>query len=558
MHLRPLPQRFSFSLVVGAAFLLLCIGSSNHATAVHAGVESPTTHLLLRHEEETQEQTKPQQEKNDPVKSTTTATSSSWSSYGVDVSFPIFHGVSTNYPWLPHNQLNHSTTTTTTTIPSQYKHMPLQPLGDRQRMYREHLQACRDAYPHDAESCDQHEYSRMMMNLRQPASMVNFTKQGFQKIKAPAKVVQLIDKFWSQNHYKGQEEIWPEGNTYVNHWESPTYLISVDDQGLRGSGPELKRQIWAAAAATLEEWTEQELQPCSLYGIRVYGEGSIMLPHVDRLPLVVSAMIPVAQQVDEPWPLEVYDHDGKAHNITMEPGEMLLFESHSVIHGHPFPLKGEFVALIFIHFEPTGTALHQDNSGIYHRNGASIDEHYRTNIAKGVGGPSAMDDGINLPPYIKRESPEEQFWKETNPEGWTPPEKVLPSTAHLAAKTGNFEQLAKELEQSLSEQHQDSDSADDNGDENTKNEEQKQQPQSVESLLTQRDENGWQVLHQGVVSGKKEIVELLVQRGASINSRTHGGYGETPLRIAEKRHGNNHPIVQYLRSLGALSLGPEL
>ena len=110
-------------------------------------------------------------------------------------------------------------------------------------------------------------------------------------------------------------------------------MISVDDQGLRGSGPELKRQIWEASAATLEEWTEQELQPCSLYGIRVYGEGSIMLPHVDRLPLVVSAMIPVAQQVDEPWPLEVYDHDGQAHNITMEPGELFLFESSSVIHG---------------------------------------------------------------------------------------------------------------------------------------------------------------------------------------------------------------------------------
>lgn len=61
---------------------------------------------------------------------------------------------------------------------------------------------------------------------------------------------------------------------------------------------------------------------------------------VDRLPLVNSAIIQVAQDVDEPWPLEVYDHSGMAYNITLEPGEMVLYESATVVHGRPFPLKG--------------------------------------------------------------------------------------------------------------------------------------------------------------------------------------------------------------------------
>jgi prolyl 4-hydroxylase len=43
--------------------------------------------------------------------------------------------------------------------------------------------------------------------------------------------------------------------------------------------------------------------------------------------------VQVDQEVDEPWPLEVYGHDGKAVNVTMEPGDMVLYESHSVIHG---------------------------------------------------------------------------------------------------------------------------------------------------------------------------------------------------------------------------------
>ena len=77
-------------------------------------------------------------------------------------------------------------------------------------------------------------------------------------------------------------------------------------------------------------------------------------------------------------------------------------------------------------------------------------------------------------------------------------------------------------------------------------------------VLTERDENGWQILHQGVAGGSAAVVELLVSNGAEINSRTHGGYGETPLRIAEKRLGHTNPIVTFLKGLGALSIGPEL
>ena len=145
---------------------------------------------------------------------------------------------------------------------------------------------------------------------------------------------------------------------YSNNWVVPTYMVSVEDAGLRGGGSRLKQKIWNAARETISEWTGQELTECSLYGIRVYKEGassiccwifacphaqsqltircttgSILATHVDRLPLVSSAIINVASDLDEPWPLEVYGHDGKAVNVTMEPGDMVLYESHSVLHG---------------------------------------------------------------------------------------------------------------------------------------------------------------------------------------------------------------------------------
>jgi prolyl 4-hydroxylase len=107
----------------------------------------------------------------------------------------------------------------------------------------------------------------------------------------------------------------------------------VEDTTLKGGGYVLKQHIWNAARDTISEWTGQQLAECSLYGIRVYHEGAVLAPHVDRLPLVSSAIINVDQDVDEPWPLEVIGHDGIAVNVTMEPGDLVLYESHSIIHG---------------------------------------------------------------------------------------------------------------------------------------------------------------------------------------------------------------------------------
>lgn len=60
--------------------------------------------------------------------------------------------------------------------------------------------------------------------------------------------------------------------------------------------------------------------------------GAVLSPHADRLPLVSSCIVNVAQDVDEPWNLEVIDRFGNSVNVTMEPGDMVLYESGSLIH----------------------------------------------------------------------------------------------------------------------------------------------------------------------------------------------------------------------------------
>jgi prolyl 4-hydroxylase len=153
-------------------------------------------------------------------------------------------------------------------------------------------------------------------------------------------------------------------------------MVSVEDVNLVGGGFDFRDKIWAMANNIIQEWTGQLSFPTAVYGIRVYKEGSILTPHVDGLPRVSSMIVNVDQDVDEDWPLEVIGHDGKAYNVTMGPGDIVLYESHSIIHGRPFALRGKFFANIFIHFAPVetfdaGVAFPEDDlSGLFTSNNA--------------------------------------------------------------------------------------------------------------------------------------------------------------------------------------------
>lgn len=255
--------------------------------------------------------------------------------YGYDVSFPMLqHEASTNYPGLPHNiDPKHYPT------PNEYKGMPLQILGDRQSFYKKYMDGCHKYWSdhdrtHDANVCDDFEKQRIQHVRDQVHSMRNFTDLGYKKIKAPDELFNLILKFWNDNKNQGEEdEEWIPGNSFMNYWESMSTMVNVQHENLKGGGFELMKIIWNESVNIISDWTGEKLVPSSMYGIRVYKEGAILAPHVDRLPLICSAIINVAQDVDGNWPLEVVGHDNIARNITMDPGDMVLYESHSVVHG---------------------------------------------------------------------------------------------------------------------------------------------------------------------------------------------------------------------------------
>mmetsp|Transcript_12158 Transcript_12158/g.13940 ORF Transcript_12158/g.13940 Transcript_12158/m.13940 type:complete len:515 (+) Transcript_12158:82-1626(+) len=447
--------------------------------------------------------------------------------YGVDVSFPIQHKIaSMNYDSLPHNvDPEHNA------VPRKLQDFVVQPLGNKNEFYDDFVQSCVDAFGKKGARCRSSEDGRVAMSLRQPQSMTNYTDIGFKKVRAPEEAFKLISEFWEANKEKGILESWGVANTYTNNWQSPTYMVSVENGGLRGGGNRLKQKIWDAARDTIQEWTNQELTQCSLYGIRVYTEDSILSTHVDRLPLVSSAIINVAQDVDEPWPIEVYGHDGKATNVTMEPGDMIMYESHSVLHGRPFPLKGRYYANIFIHFEPVGHTLrHKQNVAEDH--GKDVHKKYKEAVSRGVGGHEVdqTHEDTGLPPYIIPGSPEEANWLARHPNAKRSKQRSFSTGstgAHHAAQAGDLNGV-------------------------------KQAIKDDKDALKKADSNGWTALHESARAGHKDIVKYLHESGADVNARTNHGIGGTALYWAKRNLGEDHEVVSYLLSIGATDIGPDL
>jgi len=454
--------------------------------------------------------------------------------YGVDVSYPIHYGLNlkSENPVIRH-------------------------FAER---YDKMIKGCYEKY--SFRECDANERARLEMSREQPSTQVNYTEIGFKKTRAPDSAWKPLIEFWERNKDNEKAEQWPRGNTYVNNWEAASHMVNFEDKALRG-GFDVKKQIWDAVKPVLEEWTGKELTPTSLYGVRVYKDGAVLATHVDRLPLVSSAIIQVAQDIDEPWPVEVYSHDGKAHNVTMKPGDMVLYESHTVLHGRPFPLKGKFYANVFVHFIPVdhdanNEKLIKEKLKNVKLGGHEHEQHDKETIKRHEEAHDKDQAELAIKKLIKLQEKwkidtnsgddeeEEEEEEEEAPQG---PAEIKPDLGEEDVE--DVEQVEEEEEaDGRTEIHR----AAADGDVGTL--EKLLSTPGNSDMLHARDMNDWQAIHEAARAGQLDALKYLVQMGADIGAKTNSG--GTALWWAKKTLPEDHEVVTYLRSINAPDEGTEL
>mmetsp|Transcript_8067 Transcript_8067/g.9372 ORF Transcript_8067/g.9372 Transcript_8067/m.9372 type:complete len:581 (+) Transcript_8067:96-1838(+) len=416
-------------------------------------------------------------------------------------------------------------------------------------------------------ACNEAERDRLEMNLNQPKQMGNYTHSGYAKVHTPSNVFQLLQKFWDQNQRYWWPEFWNDGNTYVNHWEIPTMLLDIGRKDLPNPFTSQEYEtIVKSIQDILESWTNQRLVLTSAYGIRLYEEGSILAPHVDRLPLVSSAIINIFQRnVTEPWVLEVIGHDGIAHNLTSELGEMILYESASVIHGRPYPLKGKgaLYGSIFVHFEP-----------LYHtmRHAQQVGDHYAdATTTKGIDQASKFSFDKILQEQLQKPSQRQQnkVHDKTDTASQSNTAKEVPQKMPFRKVPGYVwpqynalydQRFYFEYEENVTPKSSkavfgriSAHEAASLGELSALKEIVKKDGKPV---IFKADHNGWRPIHEGARGGHADIVEYLLEQGANVNERTNNNKGGNPLYWANKNPKKNAKVIALLEKHGGVSMTP--
>jgi hypothetical protein len=194
-----------------------------------------------------------------------------------------------------------------------------------------------------------------------------FSSLGFAKGKLPDDVFANMAAFYYNNRHNAVSEEWDDDNIFVNWYESDVNFVTI---------PWNTKKKWQLRLMDMvSAWAGVEVEETAMYGLRQYEKGARLLSHVDRMKThAVSLIVNVAQDnLARPWPVEVFDHGDRLHEITIEAGEILYYESAKNLHSRNRPLtckKGgcRFVNL-FTHYRPVddGDKWHSNLSDMSNR-----------------------------------------------------------------------------------------------------------------------------------------------------------------------------------------------
>lgn len=193
------------------------------------------------------------------------------------------------------------------------------------------------------------------LQFTQSRLVPKFTPMGFEVIPTPkdmheklAKAMHTaIDSRWDNLRSEGDIDV------ILNDSQYDPKFIDI--------GP-LAKQVLGELREYHEEWANgMKLQGTSAYGIRLYQNGSTLVMHYDRVEThVISSIVHIGHEYDdndEPWPIQIEDHDGVLHSVNLEAGQMLFYESAKCLHGRMTTFKGKYYGSIFLHYQPVDKSI---------------------------------------------------------------------------------------------------------------------------------------------------------------------------------------------------------
>ena len=228
-------------------------------------------------------------------------------------------------------------------------------------------------------------------DFKQPVLLPKFTELGYKKGTIPLDLYETLVAFYYKNIHKRVPEA-HKVEPVINDSEVKCSMVFLSEEMVRKTAEVMKPLI--------EEWSNVSLEMTSLYGIREYYTGNILRNHVDK---VRTHVLSVILQIDKDlggqpdWELEIIGFDGLRKNVTLQPGEYLFYESAALVHGRPFPYKGNIFANIFLHYRPQhGWKWTKDNHGQWF-----LLEGQEVEPIEILGTESMCDVNINLKRFVK-------------------------------------------------------------------------------------------------------------------------------------------------------------
>jgi len=190
------------------------------------------------------------------------------------------------------------------------------------------------------------------MFLAQARLMPTFTENQYDVVKAPPAVhAKLLSRFYDMLPSAEVERLGPE-------------LSGVDggNRALFFPQEELNYEVLHELLPVFEEWAGVPLEPTSVYGVRVYRNGSTLRDHLDVLEThVISGILHVASELDAPYPIQIEDGKGRLASANLQPGDLMFYESAKCFHQRKEPMRGAYYASIFLHYRPKGWAMTRDD-----------------------------------------------------------------------------------------------------------------------------------------------------------------------------------------------------